>query len=87
MWGSSIAAMTRVRPRGTALLAADGVLEINQTCAEATGCRPGDGSGFPVTISSPGNFIPTRDLEVPAGATGLYAASVAAAWSSTANVT
>jgi hypothetical protein len=35
-------------------LAVDGVLEINQTCAEQTGCFTGDAAGFPVTISASG---------------------------------
>ena len=34
--------------------AADGVLEINQTCAMQTGCFAGDTPGFPVTISTSG---------------------------------
>lgn len=44
--------------------AADGVLEINQTCATTTGCFPGDTAGFPVTIvpSSARSFRLTSDL-------------------------
>jgi len=32
--------------------ASDGVYEINQSCAVSTGCFPGDGPGFPVTITT-----------------------------------
>lgn len=45
-------------------VAADGVLEINQTCAVNTGCFPGDTAGFPVTIqpSAGRSFRLTSDL-------------------------
>jgi hypothetical protein len=43
-------------------LAADGVLEINQTCAVQTGCFPGDGAGFPVTIALTGSYRLTSNL-------------------------
>lgn len=43
--------------------ATDGVLEINQTCARQTGCFPGDTAGFPVTITNPGSYRLTSDLE------------------------
>ena len=45
-------------------MAADGVLEINQTCAVNTGCFPGDTAGFPVTIQSSAarSFRLTSDL-------------------------
>lgn len=44
--------------------AADGVIEVNQTCAVNTGCLPGDTPGFPVTIqsSSARSFRLTSDL-------------------------
>lgn len=49
----------------SASLAADGIFEINQTCAEQGGCFPGDTAGFPVTISAPGSYRSTSNLEVP----------------------
>ncbi len=42
--------------------AGDGVFEINQTCATTTGCFPGDGAGFPVTIESDGAYQLTSEL-------------------------
>ena len=45
-------------------LAADGVLEINQTCATSTGCFPGDAGGFPVEITASGSYRLTSDLSV-----------------------
>ena len=41
--------------------AADGVLEINQSCA-ATGCFAGDVPDFPVTITQPGSYRLTGNL-------------------------
>ncbi len=49
------------------LHAVDGVLEINQTCAVATGCFTGDFAGFPVRIESPGSYRLTSDLVVTHG--------------------
>lgn len=51
---------------GTAL-AADGVLEINQTCAVQSGCFSGDVAGLPVTIngSAGHGYRLTSDLVVP----------------------
>lgn len=47
-------------------LAAEGVLEINQTCAVQTGCFPGDNPGFPVEITTPGtSYKLTGPLVVP----------------------
>jgi len=48
-------------------LAADGVLEINQTCATRTGCFSGDAAGFPVTIGGKAgsSYRLTGDLIVP----------------------
>jgi hypothetical protein len=43
--------------------AADGKLEINQTCAQV-GCFPGDGPGFPVTITEGGSYVLTGNLSV-----------------------
>jgi len=47
----------------TPALAVDGVLEINQTCAEV-GCFPGDAPGLPVTIerNQPGSYRLTSNL-------------------------
>jgi hypothetical protein len=42
--------------------AADGRYEINQTCAEQTGCFPGDSPGFPITIEGSGSYIFTGSL-------------------------
>lgn len=47
-----------------ALFAADGVIEINQVRALAGGVTPGDGPGFPVTITKPGSYLLTSDLDV-----------------------
>jgi hypothetical protein len=46
------------------VLAVDGVLEINQTCATQTGCFAGDALGFPVTIDSAGSYVLTSSLSV-----------------------
>ena len=48
--------------------ASDGVLEINQACATATGCFSGDSPGFPVTIdgSAGRSYRLTSDLAVGA---------------------
>lgn len=47
--------------------AADGDLEINQTCATQTGCFPGDTAGFPVSINGTAgrSYLLTSDLVVP----------------------
>lgn len=42
--------------------AADGVIEINQTCAFQTGCFSGDAAGLPVTITAPGSYRLTSNL-------------------------
>lgn len=55
-----------------ASLAADGVFEINQTCATLSGCFPGDGMGFPVEITSAAgasSFRLSSSLEVGSGDT------------------
>jgi hypothetical protein len=44
--------------------AVDGVLEINQTCAENTGCFAGDTAGFPVTLTAEGSYRLTSNLIV-----------------------
>jgi hypothetical protein len=45
----------------------DGRIEINQARALSGGVTPGDGPGFPVTISAPGSYVLTSNLTVPAG--------------------
>jgi len=45
--------------------AADGALEISQTCAVTGGCFPGDTSGFPVTIANAGSYRLSSNLTVP----------------------
>ena len=52
----------------TPALASDGVLEINQTCAVQTGCFVGDPAGLPVTITSPGSYRLTSNLDVSVAA-------------------
>lgn len=44
--------------------AGDGVIEINQARALAGGVTPGDGAGFPVTLSLPGSYRLTGNLSV-----------------------
>jgi hypothetical protein len=44
--------------------AADGVLEINQTCAEQTGCFAGDTPGFPVTTQADRSYVLTSSLGI-----------------------
>ena len=43
--------------------AADGVLEINQTCV-ASGCVPGDGGGYPVSTQANQSYVLTSNLAV-----------------------
>lgn len=57
--------------------AADGVLEINQSCAVNTGCFTGDAAGFPVTIASAGSYALTGNLDV--GSANVTAIQVQAA--------
>jgi len=47
--------------------AADGVRELNQTCAVNTGCGPTDAAGFPITLASgaDASYRLTSDLVVP----------------------
>jgi|JI10StandDraft_1071094.scaffolds.fasta_scaffold466084_1 hypothetical protein len=59
----------------TPALAADGVLEINQTCATQTGCFTGDSPGFPVQITAAGSYRLTSNLTVPGGTNGIVAAN------------
>src|SRR4051794_34078108 len=41
-----------------------GVILIDQQHAQVSGIGPGDGSGFPVTISQPGSYKLTSNLTV-----------------------
>ncbi len=56
--------------------AADGRIEINQSCATVTGCHPNDTPGFPVHMNSQNaasSFVLTSDLVVPdANTTGIF---------------
>ena len=50
------------------LLAVDGVIELNQTCATQLGCVVGDTPGFPITIdatSGSSSYRLTSDLIIP----------------------
>ena len=49
--------------------AVDGVVEINEAKALAGGVTPGDGAGFPVSITRPGSYRLTSDLAVSSAAT------------------
>lgn len=58
--------------------AVDGMLEINQTCADGGGCFAGDTPGFPVQITAPGSYVLTSDLVTPANAfAGIFATASA----------
>jgi hypothetical protein len=48
----------------TSVHAVDGVIEINQVRAKAGGVTPGDTPLFPVTISQPGSYRLTGNLDV-----------------------
>lgn len=50
----------------TPALAVDGVVELNATCATASGCAPGDAAGFPIEISRSGSYRLTSNLDVRA---------------------
>lgn len=53
-------------------LAADGVLEINQSCV-ANGCFQGDTAGFPVQLTNPGSYILTSNLTLTsANTSGIF---------------
>jgi hypothetical protein len=51
--------------------AVDGTILIDQTRALAGNVSPGDGPGFPVTISRPGSYRLSSNLDVPANAAGI----------------
>ncbi|MFK7894765.1 MAG: hypothetical protein AB8G23_02955 [Myxococcota bacterium] len=46
----------------TSAEASQGAVEINQTCAVATGCFAGDSPGFPVTLTEGGSYVLTGSL-------------------------
>jgi hypothetical protein len=72
-WLSSCAAMLAL---AAPALAVDGVREINQTCADTTGCFTGDTPGLPVTITLPGAYRLTGNLLLPnAHANGIFVAT------------
>lgn len=48
---------------GAAAHAADGVLELDPSCA-AVGCFPGDAPGYPIEITQPGSYKLTGNLDV-----------------------
>lgn len=48
----------------TCVCAADGQFEINQACALNTGCFAGDDPGFPVSITQPGSYRLTSNLDL-----------------------
>jgi hypothetical protein len=48
----------------TLIHASDGQFEINQACAVNTGCFTGDAPGFPVTITQPGSYRLTGNLDL-----------------------
>ncbi len=54
---------------GAAARAGDGVVEINQAKALAGGVTAGDAPGFPVTLSAPGSYRLTSNLDLRALAT------------------
>jgi len=68
---------SRLRPAALAFLsvlvvpasavAGDGRVEINQSAANAGGITPGDSPGLPVSITRPGSYVLTGDLEDAAG--------------------
>jgi hypothetical protein len=51
--------------------AVDGVILIDQNRALAGNVTPGDGAGFPITISQPGSYRLTSNLNVPSGFNGI----------------
>lgn len=55
-------ALTLVVP--APVLGDDGAVEINQALALAGGVTPGDGAGFPVTLSAPGRYFLSSDLDL-----------------------
>jgi len=66
--GGAIAKVAALVALGTMLVsvayAADGVIEINQSCATQTGCGSGDGPGFPVQTLQGRSYVLTGSLTV-----------------------
>jgi len=58
-------------------LAVDGVVEINQARALAGGVTPGDGAGFPVTITASGSYRLTGNLTVDENTTAISVTAAA----------
>ena len=58
--------------------ASDGQLEINQACAINTGCFSGDAPGFPVTITTPGSYRLTGNLDLSTVSSSLGGIEVSA---------
>src|SRR6185436_13484798 len=50
--------------------AVDGVVLIDEAAVLAGGITSGDGPGYPVTISDPGSYRLSSDLNVPPGTNG-----------------
>ncbi len=51
--------------------AIDGVVEINQERTLVGGITPGDAAGFPASLTQPGSYRLTGNLEVPSGSDGV----------------
>lgn len=52
-------------------MAVDGVVLIDQNKALAGGVTPGDGAGYPVTITQPGSYRLSGNLTLPPGSDGI----------------
>src|SRR5262245_49658786 len=65
MQSTWLAAMACAVLQAAPAAAVDGVIEINQVSALAGGITPGDGAGFPVTLTQPGSYRLTGNLEIP----------------------
>src|SRR2546421_12802591 len=63
-WSPSVLLLLAVSSP-SAVLATDGVIEINQARALAGSVTPGDAAGFPVYISVSGSYRLTSNLTVP----------------------
>src|SRR4029079_2731580 len=66
-----IALLVAVSGLPTSPDAAQGAIIITQAKANAGGVTPGDGPGFPVTLSLPGAYVLGSNLNPPAGKNGL----------------
>jgi hypothetical protein len=51
--------------------AVDGIILIDQARAMAGGITPGDGPGFPISLTQPGSYRLSGNLNVPANAPGI----------------